>query len=90
MLEAETAQDALEAAQAGADQLQLDKFSVGQLRELVPQLKQRAPGLVIAATGGVKLETAPAYAQTGVDLLITSSPYHAKPADFGAKITPLG
>ena len=90
MLEAETAQQAIEAAQSGADQLQLDKFSVGQLRELVPQLKQRAPGLVIAATGGVKLETAPAYAQTGVDILITSSPYHAKPADFGAKITPLG
>jgi molybdenum transport protein len=42
---------------------------------------------VMAATGGVKRETAAAYAQTGVDLLITSSPYHAKPADFGAKIS---
>lgn len=90
MIEAENETEALEAAQAGADQLQLDKFSTEQLRILVPQLKQQSPGLVIAATGGVKLETAAAYAQTGVDLLITSSPYHAKPADFGAKIIPLG
>lgn len=89
MLEAETAQQAIEAAQAGADQLQLDKFSADQLRELVPQLKLHLPGLVVAATGSVKLETAAAYAKTGVDILITSSPYHAKPADFGAKITAL-
>ena len=89
MLEAETAQEALEAAQAGADQLQLDKFTPQELIVLVPQLKQHSPGLVIAATGGVRLVTAEIYAKTGVDLLITSSPYHAKPADFGANITPL-
>lgn len=87
MLEAESIEKAIEAAQSGADQLQLDKFDPAVLLELVPQLKSLTPDLVIAATGGVCLETAEDYAKTGVDLLITSSPYHAKPSDFGAYIT---
>ena len=41
-----------------------------------------APGVVIAAAGGINLENVKAYAASGVDLLVTSAMYWGKPADI--------
>ncbi|MHB8919524.1 MAG: ModD protein [Halothiobacillus sp.] len=86
MLEAETAAEALEIAYARADGVQCDKLRPETLKTLVPKLKEFHPQLIVSAAGGIDLGNAAAYAATGVDLLITSSVYHAPPADFGVSM----
>jgi molybdenum transport protein len=73
---------ALAAARAGADMVQVDKMPVEDLRTLVRALRGTKPGVVIAAAGGVNVENAAAHAATGVDLLVTSAMYWGKPADI--------
>ncbi|WP_312283774.1 ModD protein [Candidatus Igneacidithiobacillus taiwanensis] len=84
LIEAEDAQDALAAARAGADGVQLDKMSPQELAELVPQLRAMQPRLVINAAGGIRPDSAAQFAASGVDVLVTSSLYNARAADFGA------
>ena len=86
LIEAESADDALAAARAGADGVQLDKMSPEQLCALVPQLRALQPRLTINAAGGIRPDNAAAFAASGVDVLVTSSLYNAKAADFGAKM----
>jgi molybdenum transport protein len=83
MLEAETEADALAIAHAGADVLQLDKLKPAALRALIPQLRAIAPRMRISAAGGINLHNVADYAASGVDVLITSSMYHAPLCDFG-------
>jgi molybdenum transport protein len=42
---------------------------------------------IIAAAGGVDAANAAAYAEAGADVLVTSSPYQAKPKDVQVRIT---
>lgn len=83
MLEAETQEEAIALAMAGADVVQCDKLSPVMLSALAPLLKAINPAIVVSAAGGITPHNAAHYASTGVDLLITSSVYHAPPADFG-------
>lgn len=83
MLEAETESEALALATAGADVVQCDKLSPATLKRLVPALKAINPSIVVSAAGGITPSNAAEFAATGVDLLITSSVYHAPPVDFG-------
>lgn len=83
MLEAESVAEATEAAYARADVVQCDKLPPEILKDLVPKLKKIHPRVIVSAVGGITPENATAYARTGVDLLVTSSTYHAPPADFG-------
>ncbi|HQS02614.1 MAG: ModD protein [Halothiobacillus sp. 24-54-40] len=83
MLEAETEDEAIALAQAGADVVQCDKLSPSVLKRLVPVLKAINPPIVVSAAGGITPHNAAEFAATGVDLLITSSVYHAPPVDFG-------
>lgn len=85
-VEVATPEQALAAAQAGADTLQLDKFTPDALQPLVPRLRALAPGAVLAAAGGIHAGNVAAYAATGVDVLVTSSLYHAPPLDFAARM----
>ncbi|CUA93677.1 ModD protein [Thiomonas bhubaneswarensis] len=84
LIEAESAEDALTAARAGADGVQLDKMTPKQLATLVPQLRALQPRLTINAAGGIRPDNAAEFAASGVDILVTSSLYNAKAADFGA------
>lgn len=74
---------ALEWARAGADVLQLEKFSVADLarcREVIEaELGAHRPTL--AAAGGVNAKNAVDYARASADFLVTSAPYFAPPAD---------
>jgi nicotinate-nucleotide pyrophosphorylase (carboxylating) len=74
IVEAESAAEALAAVQAGADGVLLDEFSPAELLELVPQLRDRAPGSVVLEASGVQPEQLEAYAATGIDLISTSAP----------------
>ncbi len=88
MVEAETLDEALHAAEAGADVVQLEKMEPEALCATVASLRARHARLVISATGGIRLDNVQAYAACGVDLLVTSHPYHAPPADIRARMRP--
>jgi molybdenum transport protein len=78
-------------ARAGADVLQLDKFSPADLQACLQRIID-APGAtrpVFAATGGIHAGNAAAYAAAGADLLVTSAPYLAPPADVEVRFHPL-
>ncbi len=80
-VEVESFAEALYFSQLGVDILQCEKMAFDTLKRCVA-LKEKQPHLIIMATGGITLENAKEYAQTGVDVLVTSSPYHAKPKDI--------
>jgi molybdenum transport protein len=84
LIEAESEDDALAAARAGADGVQLDKITPERLAALVPKLRAAQPRLIINAAGGIREDNAAQYAASGADVLVTSSLYSAKAADFGA------
>lgn len=89
MAEAENLHQALEFAHAGADVLQLEKMPLDALKQTVTVLKEEFPKLIVSATGGITLSNAAEHAACGVDLLVTSHPYHAPPADIRASMRAL-
>ena len=73
--------EALRWAQAGADVLQLEKFSptaVADCRREIDALPIRP---LLAAAGGVRADNAAAYVAAGADMLVTSAPFTAPPRD---------
>ena len=88
VIEAHSLEEALRAAQAGADVVQFDKASPAQLRQWCPLLRRQHPRLALLAAGGVNAHNAVDYAATGVDALVTSSLHHAPPADIGVQVVP--
>jgi molybdenum transport protein len=68
-------------AAAGADVLQLEKFTpeaVAACRRAIAPLAARP---LLAAAGGVRADNAAAYVAAGADFLVTSAPYTAPPKD---------
>jgi molybdenum transport protein len=87
IVEAQNPEEALAIAAAGVDVVQLDKLMPETLTRLVQQLQIAAPGVIISAAGGINMENAAAYAETGVDMLVLSSVYFGKPSDIAVSIT---
>ena len=73
IVEAESEEEARLALRAGADAVLLDGFAPEELCDLVPRLRELAPGAVLEASG-VNPETLRAVAASGVDLISTSAP----------------
>jgi molybdenum transport protein len=88
VVEVESVEEASYFAALGADVLQCEKMDYAQLRECVA-LKKNYPALLVSATGGINIHNAEEYAACGVDFLVTSAPYHAKPLDVKVKISKL-
>lgn len=84
-----TAEQALELARAGVDGVQLDKVPVDAMAPLVAELKAIDPGLTVIAAGGINPQNVAAYAATGVDALVTTAPFTAKPIDMSVRMEPL-
>lgn len=81
-IEVTTLDGALRAARAGADIVLLDNFDPPRLREAVQAVhadaKQRgATPPLLEASGGIKLETIRAVAETGVDRISTGTMTHS-------------
>jgi len=72
---------ALAYAQAGAEILQLEKFSPESVAQVVAALAALPCRALIVAAGGVNATNAAAYATAGADVLATSAPYMAPPRD---------
>ena len=70
-----------EALEAGADVIMLDNMAVAAMREAVGFVAGRAQ---VEASGGIRLDTIAAIAETGVDFVSTSRPLQSAPAmDIG-------
>jgi molybdenum transport protein len=83
IVEVDTVDHALSLIEHGCDVIQLEKLSPEEVETIVAAanacpVKTRP---VIAAAGGINSDNVAAYAATGVELLITSAPYFAKPRD---------
>ena len=72
--------------EAGVDGIQFDKTPANVLKETVAKLKKEFPKVVLLIAGGVNEKNAAEYAQTGIDGIVTTSLYSAKPIDIGANI----
>lgn len=76
-------------ARAGADVIQLEKFSVNAVRGFVVAVKHELPRVRVAAAGGIDETNAASYAATGIDVVVSSAPYSAPPADVSVRLLPL-
>jgi nicotinate-nucleotide pyrophosphorylase (carboxylating) len=75
-VEVETVDEALEAIDAGADFLLCDNMSPDQLRDVVDAVGGRAE---LEATGGLTVERAREYGETGVNYLSVGALTHSSP-----------
>jgi molybdenum transport protein len=66
---------------AGADVLQLEKFTPEQVAATAAALAERGSGAVVAAAGGINARNAEAFARAGARLLVTTAPHLAPPRD---------
>ena len=85
-VEVENASDALKAADAGADIVQLDKLSQESVREVAEIIKRSNKNTIIAVAGGINDLNAEAYAAAGADVIVSSWMYFGKPADYKVSI----
>ncbi len=82
IVEAETASQAKEAVEAGADGVLLDEMSIQAIAKLVPELRQLSKTSkskyvsqdVVIEVSGINPNNLPDYIFTGVDLISTSAP----------------
>lgn len=84
--EAESMEEALLLAKAGVDGIQFDKLNSFELKKAVYLLRENFPSISILAAGGINEDNILSYAQTGVDGIVTSSLYDAKPIDVGVRL----
>jgi len=73
-VEVKTVQEALEAADAGADIIMLDNMSIEDMRKAVKCIHGRA---LIEASGGITLDSIRAIAETGVDFISIGALTHS-------------
>lgn len=72
-----------------AEVVQLDKFSLDELRQCITLAATHAYTGSLIAAGGIHQANVKDYAATGVNVLVTSAPYYAKPADIRVVLSPL-
>jgi len=84
--EAASLEDAVQLAQDGVDILQLEKFSPDAVAEVTRHLADLVHPPLLEVAGGINADNAAAYVRAGARVLVTSSPYWAKPADVQVRI----
>lgn len=81
VVEVASIEKALVWANAGAEVLQLEKFTPEAVAGCRSALQSAGLGTLLAAAGGIHADNAVAYVRAGADLLVTSAPYTAPPKD---------
>jgi molybdenum transport protein len=85
--EVTTLQEALALAEAGAEALQLEHFSPPEVASCKARLDAAGLRPLLLAAGGVNVTNAAAFARAGAQVLVSSAPYQAAPADVKVVIT---
>jgi molybdenum transport protein len=88
VVEVTSVEEAIVAAAIGSDVIQLEKFAPAEIAALVAQFSLMARP-TIAAAGGIHAGNVTAYARAGADVVVTSSPYLAKPRDVHVRLGPV-
>jgi nicotinate-nucleotide pyrophosphorylase (carboxylating) len=89
-VEVDTLEQLDEALRARADIILLDNMTPESMREAVRRRNERAPGVLLEASGGVNLQTVRAIAETGVDRISVGALTHSAPAlDIGLDYEPI-
>lgn len=91
VVEVTTREEAVLAAEYGADVVQLEKFTPEDVAAVVTALGGlggASPRPRVAAAGGINAGNAADYARSGAPILVTSAPYYAKPCDVSVTIEP--
>ncbi|HXW70209.1 MAG TPA: ModD protein [Methylocella sp.] len=89
--EVTTLEAAVELARAGFDVIQAEKFTPAEISSLMAALNAMTPcgnRALVAAAGGIHAGNVAAYARAGADIVVTSSPYLARPCDVQVQIAP--
>ncbi|MRD72380.1 ModD protein [Rhodocyclus tenuis] len=96
MVEVSDIATAVRWARAGADALQLEKFTPAAVAECRAALSANAANAahstratrppLLAAAGGVDADNAAAYVAAGAGLLVTSAPFYAPPCDVAVAL----
>ena len=76
-VEAETAEQAVEAARAGAHIVMLDNMSPEAMKAAAAQVRAIAPHIVLEASGGIRPERVAAVAASGVDVISVGGLTHS-------------
>ncbi|MEU3271914.1 carboxylating nicotinate-nucleotide diphosphorylase [Saccharomonospora sp. NPDC006951] len=77
-----------EALRAGADEILLDNFSPADCAKAALLRDERSPEAKLESSGGLRLENARAYAESGVDYLAVGGLTHSSPAlDLGMDLS---
>jgi molybdenum transport protein len=90
-IEVASVEEALAAAEAGFEVLQLEKFAPAAVADLVGRLPPPLPGRrrpLIAAAGGIHPGNAGDYVRAGAGLVVTSWPYTQPPRDVAVTLGP--
>jgi len=87
-VEVTTLEDALRFAAAGADALQLERFTPTDVASCKARLVEAGLRPLLLAAGGVNESNAAAFARAGAEVLVSSAPYQAAPADVKVIIAP--
>ncbi len=82
IMEVESQEEALLGAKLGVDVLQCERFAPNELQMLVQGLRVDFPYLRFSATGGITKENVREFAQSGVDMVVSTSMYRAKICDI--------
>jgi len=86
-VEVDTLAQLEEAIEAGAEVVLLDNFSTRDLSEAVRRVRDRAPRVVLEASGGVTLDRIREIAKTGVDVISIGAITHsARAVDFSFSV----
>jgi molybdenum transport protein len=79
-------EEAIEAIESGAYYIQFERVQPNILRDWVKKIRELNSRVVIGVGGGITIDNVEEYASTGVDVIVTSAPYRAKPIDVSTRM----
>jgi len=88
-IEVDNIEDALEAAESGADIVMLDNMEIGRIKETISVLNDRGlrERVIVEVSGGITLDNIHEYASTGVDVVSVGELTHSsKVVDFSLMV----
>ncbi|OFY56911.1 MAG: ModD protein [Bacteroidetes bacterium RBG_13_46_8] len=88
-VEVKNPDDALAIASSGIDIIQIERLGYKEIRALKKEIHTINPGIKIAVTGNINIDTVEEYAKTGADILVTSWPYYGEPSDLMVTVAPI-
>jgi len=85
-IEVKDIEEAIEAVESGAYYIQFDRVQPNILKDWVKKIRELSSRVVIGVGGGITIENVEEYASTGVDVVVTSAPYRARPIDVSTRM----